>query len=83
MRISSLVLGFVATSIGVSQEKGAPTANMTRVYDGKDFESYYLDPPYWTYHSKGFGVPKSAHWLYGNHRYVFIDIKVKYAHSHP
>jgi len=74
--MSSLVLGLVATSIGVSEETEAQTALMTRVYDGSDFESYYCDPPYWSYRSNGFWRSKSAHWLYKNHRYVFIDIKV-------
>jgi hypothetical protein len=78
MRTSSLVLGLVATSIGVSQKTEAQ-AVITRVYDGNDFGNYCLDPPYWSYHSKGFWHSKSAHWLYENHRDVFIDIKVNYA----
>jgi hypothetical protein len=73
----SLFLGvafsLVAASLAVSQEAEAQ-ALITRVYDGNDFESYSFDPPYWSYHSKGFWRSKSAHWLYGNHRYVFIDI---------
>ena len=80
MRMSNLVLGLVATSLGVLQAAG-DKALMTRVYDGNDFESYCLDPPYWSYHSEG--GAKSAHWLYKNHRHVFIDIKVNYADSRP
>lgn len=72
--MSNLVLGLVAVSVCISQPAEAQTV-VTRVYDGNDFESYSLDPPFWTYHSKGFGHSKSAHWLYHNHRYVFIDIK--------
>jgi hypothetical protein len=49
---------------------------MTLVYDGNDFESYYTDPPFWIYLPNGLWHSKSAHWLYKNHRYVFIDIKV-------
>jgi hypothetical protein len=52
---------------------------MTRVYRGDDFGDYYSDPPYWSYTSHGSGHTKSAHWLYKNHRYVFIDITLKYA----
>jgi hypothetical protein len=80
MRTSSLVLGLVAISINASQDAEAQTV-VTRVYDGNDFESYYLDPPVWIYYSKGRGHSKSAHWLYRNHRYVFIDIKVKFTDS--
>ena len=75
MRMSSLVLGLVAASIAASQEAEAQ-ALLIRVYDGNDFESYSLDPPYWTYHAKGFWDSRSAHWFYRNHRYVFIDIKL-------
>ncbi len=53
---------------------------MIQVYDGNDLGSYY-DPPYWSYRPKGFWHPKSAHWLYKNHRYVLIDIKVNDAAS--
>jgi hypothetical protein len=49
---------------------------MTLVYDGNDFESYYADPPSWIYLPNGLWHSKNAHWLYKNHRYVFIDIKV-------
>jgi hypothetical protein len=49
---------------------------MIRVYHGKDFANYYSDPPYWSYRPKGFGHHGSAHWLYKNHRDVFIDIQV-------
>lgn len=77
---SSLLLGLVAISFGVSQESKA-RPSVTRVYGGNDFENYALDPPYWSYHPRGFGHSKSAHWLYKNHRYVFIDIKLNYADS--
>jgi hypothetical protein len=80
--MSSLALGLVAISSGVAQ-KAEAQALITRVYDGDDFGSYYLDPPYWSYHSRGFWHRKSAHWLYKNHRYVFIDIKLNYADSRP
>lgn len=79
-KIGSLLLGMVAISISFPQVSEAQ-AVMTRVYDGNDFESYYSDPPYWSYHSKGLWHSKSAHWLYANHRYVFIDIKLGYADS--
>ena len=62
----------------VSQASEAQ-AIMTRVYRGDDFGDYYSDPPYWSYTSHGSGHSKSAHWLYKNHRYVFIDITLKYA----
>jgi hypothetical protein len=75
MRISSLILGLVWASVAISQEAGNK-ALITRVYDGNDFAGYSLDPPYWSYHLKGFWHSKSAHWLYGNHRRVFIDIKL-------
>ena len=75
MRISTLVFGMAVTFIGISQQAEAK-AVMTRVYDGNDFETYYLDPPCWIYLSNGFCRSKSAHWLYKNHRYVFIDIKL-------
>lgn len=77
---SSLLLGLVAISFGVSQESKA-RPSVTRVYGGNDFEGYALDPPCWSYHSRGFGHSKSAHWLYKNHRHVFIDIKLNYADS--
>jgi hypothetical protein len=81
MRITcGFLLGLVAISIGLPQVSEAQ-AVMTRVYDGDDFEDYYSDPPYWSYHSKGLWDSKSAHWLYENHRYVFIDIKLNYADS--
>jgi hypothetical protein len=78
--MSNLVLGLVATSVGVSQAAG-DKALITRVYEGNDFEGYFLDPPYWSYHSEE--GAKSAHWLYKNHRHVFIDIKVICANSSP
>ena len=80
MRMSCFVLGLMATSIGVSQKAEAQSL-ITRVYDGDDFGSYYSDPPYWSYQSKGFWSRKSAHWFYKNHRYVFIDIKLNLAAS--
>jgi len=73
--MSSLILGLVLASVAVSQEAEAQ-ALITRVYYGNDLESYSLDPPYWSYHWKGFWHSKSAHWLYGNHHFVFIDIKL-------
>jgi hypothetical protein len=78
MRVRSLVLGLVATALGVAQGAEAQ-AVLTRVYRGNDFANYYSDPPYWSYHSDGFSHSKSAHWLYRNHQRVFIDIKLKYA----
>jgi hypothetical protein len=78
--LGSLLLGMVTISIGLQQASQAQ-AVITRVYDGKDFESYYCDPPHWSYHSNGFWHRRSAHWLYANHRYVFIDIKLNYADS--
>jgi len=73
--MSNFVLGLVAASVCISQAAEAQP-HVIRVYDGNDFDSYSLDPPCWTYHSKGFWHPKHAHWLYSNHRYVFIDIPV-------
>jgi hypothetical protein len=73
--MSSLVVGLAATSIGIS-EGTANKAVMLRVYHGNDFANYYLDPPYWSYRPKRFGHPGSSHWLYKNHRDVFIDIQV-------
>jgi hypothetical protein len=78
--IGSLLSGIAAISIGFPQVAEAQ-AVMTRVYDGNDFEDYYCDPPYWSYHSNRLWHSKSAHWLYANHRYVFIDIKLTYADS--
>jgi len=75
MKMANLVLGLVATSMAVSQDVEAQ-AFITRIYYGNDFENYSSDPPFWSYHSKGFWHSKSGHWLYGNHRYVFIDIKL-------
>jgi hypothetical protein len=80
MRMSCFVLVLMATSIGVSQNVEGQ-ATITRVYDGDDFGSYYLDPPYWSYQPKRFWSCKSAHWFYKNHRYVFIDIKLNRAAS--
>jgi hypothetical protein len=75
MRICTLVAAIVAMS-GVTSQYAEAKAAMTLVYDGNDFESYYADPPAWIYLPNGFWHSKSAHWLYKNHRYVFIDIKV-------
>ena len=76
----SLLLWMVAISVGLQQVSEAQ-AVMTRVYTGNDFESYYSDPPCWTYHSKRLGHFKSAHWFYANHRHVFIDLKLNYTDS--
>ena len=75
MRTSSLVLGLAATSVCVLQETEAQTL-VTRVYHENDIGSYAFDPPFWTYYSNGYWHSKSSHWLYHNHRYVFIDISV-------
>jgi hypothetical protein len=75
MRINALISAIIATSIVTSQRSEAK-AVMTVVYDGNDFESYYSDPPCWIYLPNGVWRSKSAHWLFKNHRYVFIDIKV-------
>ena len=77
MRMYNLVLGLVATSVFGSQKAEAQPV-VIQVYDGNDFETYSLDPPYWSYHSKGFWNSKHAHWLYHNHRYVFIDIRMNF-----
>jgi hypothetical protein len=80
MRICILLVGLFAASISVAQ--GAETrAVLTRVHNGGDYESYYLDPPSWSYHPKRSGRSKNAHWLYKNHRQVFIDIKISDAGS--
>ena len=79
MRMSCFVLVLMATLISLSQE-AETQAVITRVYDGDDFGSYYLDPPYWSYQPKGFWSCKSAHWFYKNHRNVFIDIKLIVPH---
>jgi hypothetical protein len=73
--MSSLVVGLAATSIGISQGT-ANKAVMIRVHHGEDFADYYLDPPYWSYRATGFGHRGPSHWLYKNHRDVFIDIQV-------
>ena len=78
---SGLLLGLVAISFGVSQVSDAQP-RVTRVYPGNDFADYCLDPPHWSYQSKGLGHPKSAHWLYKNGRHTFIDIKMNFAFSH-
>jgi len=78
MTMGSLVWALVAIPMTVSQASEVQ-AIMTRVYRGDDFGDYYSDPPYWSYTSHGSGHSKSAHWLYKNHRYVFIDITLKYA----
>jgi hypothetical protein len=82
MKISSPVLGLAAASVCISciSQGSEPKAVRIQVYDGNDLGSYY-DPPYWSYRPKGFWHPKSAHWLYKNHRYVLIDIKINDAAS--
>jgi hypothetical protein len=75
MKMGKLVLGLLATSMAVSQDVEAK-ALITRVYYRNAFENYFSDPPFWSYRTKGFWHSKSGHWLYGNHRYVFIDIKM-------
>ena len=78
MEIHGLVLGLVAISVCAVRETDAQTL-LTRVHHRKELEGYSLDPPFWTYHAKGFRHSKKAHWLYRNHREVFIDIKVNFA----
>ena len=75
MRMRCLALGLVVSSLWVSQGSEAQ-ALVTRVYRGNDFGDYYLDPPFWSYRSKGFRDAKTAHWLYKNHRRVYIDIQL-------
>ena len=75
MAIEKLFLGLAATSVCALQETEAQTL-VTRVYHEDDIGSYAFDPPFWSYHSKGYWHSESAHWLYHNHRYVFIDIEV-------
>ncbi|HMD41592.1 MAG TPA: hypothetical protein VKH45_00840 [Candidatus Acidoferrum sp.] len=77
MAIEKLFLGLLAISVCGSQVSEAQTL-VTRVYNGKEFEGYSLDPPFWTYHSKGYRHSKSAHWVYRSHRYVFIDIRMNF-----
>jgi hypothetical protein len=57
--MSCFVFGMMAASIGVSQRAEAQ-AFITLAYDGDDFSSYYLDPPYWSYQPKGFCSRKNA-----------------------
>jgi hypothetical protein len=80
MEIHGLILGLVAISICVVRETDAQTF-LTRIHHRKDLEGYSLDPPFWTYHAKEFGNSRHAYWLYGNHRYVFIDIEMDIADS--
>ncbi len=75
MRTSALVSAIIAT-LTLGAQHSEAKAVMTLVYDGNDFESYYSDPPCWIYLPNDLWHSKSAHWLYKNHRYVFIDIKV-------
>ena len=77
MRIEKLVLGLLAISVCGSQESEAQTF-VTRFYSGKELESYSLGRPFWIYHSKRASHSKAAHWLYCNHRYVFIDIRMNF-----
>jgi hypothetical protein len=76
MKINSFVLGLAAASISASQDAKAQTL-MTHVYHEDDFRGYCLDPPYWICRFKGFGGARIEHWLYKNHRRVFIDIRMK------
>jgi hypothetical protein len=71
----TLVLGLIATSVLISQAAEAQTF-VTRTYNQKELERYDLDPPCWTYHAEASSRSKSVHWLYANHRCVFIDIKM-------
>jgi hypothetical protein len=73
-----MVLGLVAMSVCISQKTEAQTF-VTRIYNHKELERYALDPPFWTYHAEGSSHSKSAHWLYANHRCVFIDIRLDFS----
>jgi hypothetical protein len=75
MRMHNLVMGLGAVLVLISQAAEAQTV-VTRIYNQKELERYALDPPFWTYHAEGWCHSKSAHWLYANHRCVFIDIKM-------
>ena len=75
MRIEKFVLGLLAISVCGSQQSEAQTF-VARLYNGNELEGYSSDPPFWTYQSKGVSHFKVAHWLYCNHRHVFIDIEV-------
>ena len=75
MGIGKLVPGLFAISLCVSQESEAQTL-VTRFYNGKELESYSSDPLFCRYYAKGVSHSKSTHWLYRNHRYIFIDIEV-------
>ncbi len=70
-----LALQLAAMSFAFSQGSEAK-AVLTYVYGGHDFRNYCLDPPFWSYSAKGEWHSRSVHWLYRNHRDVFIDIKI-------
>ena len=75
MKISSLLLGFITAFSSVSQ--GAEMqAVIRRVYHGNDFRGYYMDPPCWRFYPRPSCHSKSSHWLYENHRQVFIEITI-------
>jgi hypothetical protein len=74
MRMHKLVLGLVAISACISQQTEAQTFE-TRAYNEKELERFAFDPPFWIF--CGELNTKSNHWLYANHRFVFIDIKVE------
>jgi hypothetical protein len=72
----------MATLISLSQE-AENQAVITRVYDGDDFGSYYLDPPYWSYQPKRFWSRKSAHWFYKKSSIRVYRHQIKSGHSAP
>jgi hypothetical protein len=76
MGIKSVVLGLVATSVGVA-EGSEIEAVVHRVYLGNDYGQQYFDPPYWSYLRGEFPHSQSEHWLYKNHRHIFIDIELR------
>jgi hypothetical protein len=75
MRMCSLAWGLFAIA-GIVSQRSEAKAFITRVYNVNYVGDYCLDPPCWRYHFKGFRRSKIAHWLYENHRHVFIDIKL-------
>ena len=78
MRMHNLVMGLGAVLVLISQAAEAQTV-VTRIYNPKELERYALDPPFWTYRAEGWCLSKSAHWLYANHRCVFIDIRLDFS----
>jgi hypothetical protein len=79
--IKSVVLGLVATSVGVAQGSEIKAA-VHRVYLGNDYlgndyGQQHFDPPYWSYLRGDFPHSQSEHWLYKNHRHIFIDIELR------